>query len=442
MSEVPQKTLGNGDQSVIKLADFIDYGLYLLNRRQADKPFDENNHLVEEVAASKLFRLLHKLSDSIMCALQKKKGVNLPNFDIRSGIDSNGMHGKGIAFDVKSTAPSVDLEADEEVSVSTKDTNKYMPKLYICKAIERLEHYIPEQKRRLTSGKLSNGKDGYSSSVSAHELNKWRVKRLDNKSEDLLRDFGSFINRLDDRELISLGRHESAKNTEDSIRYLLNKWKKNIGNTLKSLEELQKKNNWPSEDLIEQFRRLYYCSEEMVFKSVTDRSHYEKAYEKLSKEKDPSFKVLLEAHATPDKIWGDPKVKGFVYYAYLFHSFTSFLFYALASHRSSKYRIPKHINIDVDYQSLPSVIAKMLKVGVPERSSYSLKEYHEIIQQVSKEARTDDFDFKSFGGGDLSVLIDYMNTVKADLWSQYKKFKGPKKRQIESKESKQGKLFT
>ena len=303
--------------------------------------------------------------------------------------------------------------------------------MFSLKAIAYLERFLPLQVRRLSGDKLSDGREAYSSTVTYKEFKEWRENsRFDQKSADLILEFKSFINRLEDRELICLGRHDNVKNTINAIKHLVKRWKDVLDNTLKRLEKLRHEKKWPEGKDIDIFKKLYSYSQEMIYKSEADKEYYERAYEELKKETHPSLKKLLENQSPADIIWGSSsEVKRYVYFGYLFHVFTSFLFLALASRPMSKYYIPKYITSDVSYELLPELIAKLLQEDTMTKISYSRENYQKTIRSLSASKSTNDFD--SFRKDDLSVYINYFKDTQATIWQEYTKFIGEKKRSIE-----------
>ena len=437
----PEQTLddGKGKESIKKLADFFDCGLFLLYCRQGDKPSEKGKSLVEAVTADKIFRLLHKLSTAIC-----KEGTSIgdiPHFDIRVGSDLNGMHGKGIAFPLKNNAFNAGI-SDEEIN--ELDVNEIPQRysngqgrshpLFSLKAIEHLEGFLPEQVRRISGGRLSDGREAYSSTVSYGAFKEWRENgRFHQESTDLISAFKGFINRLEDRELICLGRHENVEKTVEAIRYLFNRWKNISDNALKRVEELHKNNKWSEKEEIDIFKKLYNYSQEMIYKSEADKEYYEKAYEELKKETYPALKKLLENQSPADNILGYVDVKQYVYFGYLLHAFTSFLFLALAAHPPNKYYIPPYIITDINYELLPSLVDKILKEDRMTKISYSSENYQKTIRSLSASKSTNDlFDFDNFRKGNLSVYLNYLKTTQSTILQEYTRFIGGEKRRIES----------
>lgn len=441
MSEIQKQTLDDdyGKQSIKRMADFFDCGLYLLYCRQGDKPSEKGKLLVEAVTADKIFRLLHKLSN-ILCVIRKKntdvKDIDFPDFDVRIGLDLNGMHGKGIAFPLKYKAPNVVDISDEDINeLDINEGQNRKPPLFSCSAIEYLEKLsFPPPKRRLSVEMLSDGRRAYSSIVGQREFEEWRKNgRFDEKNTDLILEFKSFINRLEDRELICLGRHENVKDTINAVEHLFKRWKDGLDIALKRVEKLHHEKKWPEEEDMNKLKKLYNYTQEMIFKSEVDKEYYEKAYEELKKETHPALKKLLENQSPADIIWGSSsEVKRYVYFGYLFHTFTSFLFLALASHPSSKYYTPKYITSDVNYELLPSLVDNILKEDRMTKISYSSENYQKIIRSLSTSKLTNGlFNFDSFRKGDLSIYINYFKNTQVTIWQEYTKFIGKKKRSIE-----------
>lgn len=440
MPEKETHTLDSGERSIIRFADFIDYGLYLIYRRQTDKP--TNPGLVEAITSDKMFRLLHKLSSVV--------SSENPMFDLKIGLDRNGIHGKGIAFQLKSAAiekadNSYTNEEEEEIfelKVKTPDKKQRMPSRYkySCKAIQKIESCFPWQSR-LISEICNDGREMYRTTIGAKEIKEWvNNGRLDTDTADLIKTFANFINRLEDKEVICLGRHENIENTEDSIQFLFKTWKNGMFNILSLLEKMATEGQWPGRETIERFEKLYQSSDEMINKSEADREYYEKAYRELEKETNPFLRRLVDHQSRADIIWGDSKIKQYVYFGYLCHAFTIFTFFALALHDKKQgdvYRMPAYIAkaVNIDFMGIPCLIAELLKMDIFEKKTYAKAKYVLMVQDIiSQKSSCEIFHFKGFHEGDLSAYIHYFRETLEFISKEFDRLIGIKPRRVERKQ--------
>jgi hypothetical protein len=383
MTSPVKDILDSGYMNVIRLADFFDYGSYMLFKRQVAKRSDPELEAVEEVTADKLFRLFHKYSLALKEVMEPCGIADSLKLNVNCGSDYNGIHGKGIAFSLKPNAPDpgdfgYEMELVEDI-IEDVSRGEKAPPIFCLKAIIYIDSFLPDTLKKLEPISFEDGRRGYKSNIAINKFSYWREsRRLSEEDAFALESFDKFLAKLSDRELICLGRHESAKNTKDSIEYLFRKWRSLLKERFAELEN-SADNLVFNRKFVKGFKDIYHCSEEIVFKSVYDKKDYVSALSKLQVQSNKYLEALANFQASADKIW-DSSIRTFSGFGHLIHTFTTFIYLIIAKHPKSEYHVPPYVDSDIIY--LPNLLDSLLKLKLSNFSFFP----EDYFEKLRKEA--------------------------------------------------------
>lgn len=138
---------------------------------------------------------------------------------------------------------------------------------------------------------------------------------IDEDDISMLTNFGDASSILDEREIVSLGRHESAQSTRLSLLWELKRWKKCTSDAFATLSGIVEIDDEKNEFASSQLWECWSFARECILKAGvlpndpfwSDRLAYEAALQKL---KDPKSRtdqkilnLILSAQDSPEDIW-------------------------------------------------------------------------------------------------------------------------------------------
>jgi len=405
MVEQVKDIFNSGYMSVIRLADFLDYGSYLLRKRQVAKWSDPQLEAVEEVTADKSFRLLHKYSLALKEAMESGAITDSLKFNVNCGSDYNGIHGKGIAFSLKPKAPEpgdfgYENELVEDIIEDVSKGEK-APSIFCLDAILYMDSFLPATLKKLEPIFFNDGRRGYKSNIDINKFDHWKESgRLSEKDALALESFGEFLTKLTDRELICLGRHETAKNTKDSIKHLFWRWWSLSERRFNGLERFSVDKLVFNREFVKGFKDIYHCSEEIVFKLVNDKEDYVSALSKLQAQSNKYLEALANFQAPADEIW-DSTIRTFAGFGHLIHTFTTFVYLIIAKHPKSEYPVPPYVDSNITY--FPNLLDSLLKLKLSDFSFFSEHDFEGLRKEaIKKSANPLMFDYDLFWKGKIA----------------------------------------